>query len=170
MFNSNTPKITYLDLKQAPFNQLCTYRNNQYVVRMVIEKQDVQQGNIEKYLEMIDQLEQSKSPMHNTLALIFNDYPLSYQELNQIPEVRDWVYKLMLEKPYLLFYFSDFADSLKLGYLSINDIENCLNLNQMMLDMNVLCALKYGSDKSVKKKILRKIEMKIRKSVMEIFQ
>lgn len=43
--------------------------------------------NIEKYLEMIDQLEQSKSPMHNTLALIFNDYPLSYQELNQIPEV-----------------------------------------------------------------------------------
>lgn len=169
MLNQQIPMYTYLDPKNAPFHNLRpNLRYEEYVVRMFIEKREIQNGNIRRCLNLIDKLERSKSPMKNTLALMFNEYPLSYQELNTIPEVRDWIHKLLCAKPYLFYYLSDFAETKKLAYLSLLDLGE-IKLDNDLLFMITACAIRHAIDKGDSRKTIREIEKRIRKSIKEIF-
>lgn len=169
MLNLQVSMYTYLDPNNAPFDKLPSFPNNQYVVGMLVEKQDVQNGSIHRYLKLIDELEKSKSPMRNTLALMFNEYPLSYQELNTIPEVRDWIQELLCAKPYLFYYLSDFAETIKLAYLSLLDLEE-KKLNEDLLFLITVCAIRHAVEKGDSIKTARQIEKRIRKSVKEMYQ
>ncbi|MDN4096231.1 hypothetical protein ABE205_21480 [Brevibacillus agri] len=166
--NQQIPMYTYLDPKNAPFNNLPPNPRCEYVVRMLIEKRETKNGNIRRCLNLIDKLERSKSPMKNTLALMFNEYPLSYQELNTIPEVRDWIHKLLCAKPYLFYYLSDFAETKKLAYLSLLDLGE-IKLDNDLLFMITACAIRHAIDKGDSRKTIREIEKRIRKSIKEIF-
>lgn len=153
---------TYLDRDKAPYNDLPLKPKYPYVVGMLVPEEDVINGNIQNSLQLIDKLETSKSPMLNILALMFDGYSLDYRDLIEFPEVNAWIYKLFSVKPYLFYYLSNFAETMKLVYFSLRkNGELGENILPIIIDYAIQHSLEKNETKTNIRKIIRKIEQSI---------
>lgn len=76
---------------------------------IVVEKEDVMKGNVQPYLETLNILISSKENMikyYEGVDISINGYEHTSEELFEISEVRDFVYKLDKKFPYWLFFLS----------------------------------------------------------------
>ena len=74
---------------------------------IVVEKEDVMKGNVQPYLETLNILISSKENMikyYEGVDISINGYDYISEELFEISEVRDFVYKLDEKFPYWLFF------------------------------------------------------------------
>jgi hypothetical protein len=85
-------------------------------ISIVISRQDVRSQNIEPTLSILKKFTHTPQMARNfmeRISISFEGYDEDTRELDEIPEVRDFVHKLDDEFPYWLFFLSKETSGLK---------------------------------------------------------
>lgn len=121
----------YEYLKNHPFNtgstRVCSYNeelkglHQGTLICFGISRKDIERGHLQKYLQIIDQLDKKKGSFAGKVIFQFDSFDFDPRELHQIPEVRNWVKRLVKNKPHIFYYLCDFSETLLLCFLCLTD-------------------------------------------------
>lgn len=115
--NENLRKLLGLDIVEAVDTIDNATSTSDRIIMIGVPREAVERGHIESYLKEFEKL--GKRNMMGRVMLSFDGYDHDYREVFQIPEIRKWLNRIVINVPHLFYFLTKENAAIRIAFLCI---------------------------------------------------